>query len=295
MDSTTIVSLSLSLVCILFGALLFIRQQNQEISALLERTSQKLDVSEEELRLVAKTFDSHEPIVIAGADFSILRVNRAYTQITGFSADEAVGRDFSFVSANDSVEERDKVVQELNASGRYSGEISGRRAAADGEVPMYLRMTAIRNTAGDITHYVAVYSDISEQKRNEEVINNLAFYDPLTGLPNRRKIMDSIERELYLAGRYNYSGALFFVDVDNFKNINDTMGHDHGDRLLIELGERLCSQVRKADTVSRLGGDEFLVLLQGEAANEEHTIDHATSIATKLLSFAEEQIGRAHV
>ena len=122
---------------------------------------------------------------------------------------------------------------------------------------------------------------------SEGELEQLAFFDPLTGLPNRRKILDQLEVEMYAAGRYKRCGALFFIDIDNFKNINDTLGHDHGDKLLIELSQRLKDHVRRSDTVARLGGDEFLVLLQSETETEERVLEKANSIARKLLTLAE--------
>ena len=123
---------------------------------------------------------------------------------------------------------------------------------------------------------------------SEGELRQLAFYDPLTTLPNRRKILDQLEVELYASGRYRRCGALFFIDIDNFKNINDTLGHDHGDKLLVELGRRLSDNVRRSDTVARLGGDEFLILLQSETVSEERVLEKASSIARKLLRLAEQ-------
>jgi diguanylate cyclase (GGDEF)-like protein len=129
----------------------------------------------------------------------------------------------------------------------------------------------------------------SEQLQvSEGELRQLAFYDPLTSLPNRRKILDQLEVEIYAAGRYRRCGALFFIDIDNFKNINDTLGHDHGDKLLVELGRRLSDNVRRSDTVARLGGDEFLILLQSETVSEERVLEKASSIARKLLRLAEQ-------
>jgi diguanylate cyclase (GGDEF)-like protein len=128
----------------------------------------------------------------------------------------------------------------------------------------------------------------SEQLQvNEGELRQLAFFDPLTGLPNRRKILDQLEVELYASERYKRCGALFFIDIDNFKNINDTLGHDHGDKLLIEISRRLTDNVRRSDTVARLGGDEFLILLQSEAVPEERVLEKASSIARKLLHLSE--------
>lgn len=123
---------------------------------------------------------------------------------------------------------------------------------------------------------------------SEGELEQLAFYDPLTGLPNRRKVLDQLEVELYASERYKRCGALFFLDIDNFKNINDTLGHDHGDKLLVELSKRLTTHVRRSDTVARLGGDEFVILLQSESVSEDRVIQKARSIAQKLLSLSKE-------
>ncbi len=144
----------------------------------------------------------------------------------------------------------------------------------------------IRRQNHSIAQLLQMKSDQLED--SEEELRQLAFYDPLTGLPNRRKILDCLDAELYASERYDRCGALFFIDLDNFKNINDTLGHDHGDKLLVELARRLESNVRRSDTVARLGGDEFLVLLQGESLAENTVIQKASRIAHKLLALTEE-------
>ena len=123
---------------------------------------------------------------------------------------------------------------------------------------------------------------------SEEELRLLSFYDPLTGLPNRRRILDSLDEEVNVADRYGRCGALFYIDIDNFKNINDTLGHEHGDKLLTALGRRLKENIRRADTVARLGGDEFLILMRSEPASEDVAIQKADSLARKLLSFSEQ-------
>ena len=143
----------------------------------------------------------------------------------------------------------------------------------------------IRRQNRSIARLLQTKSDQLEVSEGE--LRQLAFYDPLTCLPNRRKVLDQLEVELYAAGRYRRCGALFFIDIDNFKNINDTLGHDHGDKLLVELGRRLSDNVRRSDTVARLGGDEFLILLQSESVAEERVLEKASSIARKLLRLAE--------
>ena len=287
LSSVALNILSIIIVWVLLIVLVSIRRKNQAIANLLQKKSDQLQVSAEELRLLASTFNSHEPILITDKDLTILRVNQAFIEATGFERCEIVGRKATEFSAEDRNNPSQEIQRVLTSEGVFSGETTARHK--DGRnLPMHLRVSAIKDENEGTTHYVAVYSDISEQKRSQEEINKLAFYDPLTGLPNRRQIMERLDRELYLADRYDSGGALFFLDIDNFKDINDTLGHDHGDCLLIELGRRLRRHVRKTDMVSRLGGDEFLILLQRDTASEQDTIDHATGVCEKILSLAQE-------
>ncbi|MCX2982391.1 GGDEF and EAL domain-containing protein [Halieaceae bacterium IMCC14734] len=274
------------LAFVLLVALVSIRRKNTAIANLLKRKSDQLEVSEEELRLLATTFDSHEPILITDKDLTIRRVNPAFTRATGFERLDLVGTKASMFSLEDRYLPWHEIHHALEEDGQFSGEVMCRKK--NGQcIPMYQRLTAVTDRHRGTTHYVAVYSDITEQKRTQEKINKLAFFDSLTGLPNRRKILDSLDRELAHAQRYETAGALFFMDIDNFKDINDTLGHDHGDCLLVELGRRLTDNVRKSDTVSRLGGDEFLILLPGDTSNEEDTIEHASRICEKILALSE--------
>jgi diguanylate cyclase (GGDEF)-like protein len=146
-------------------------------------------------------------------------------------------------------------------------------------------LVRIRRQNTSIAQLLKAKSEQLEVSEGE--LRQLAFFDPLTGLPNRRKILDSLDHELYAAEHYGRRGALFFIDIDNFKYINDTLGHDHGDQLLVAIGNRLSENVRESDTVARLGGDEFLLLLESEAVSEELMIRRAASIARKLLSLSE--------
>ncbi|MCZ6830381.1 MAG: EAL domain-containing protein [Gammaproteobacteria bacterium] len=279
--------ISIVLVWVLLIVLVSIRRKNHAIANLLKEKSDQLQVSAEELRLLASTFNSHEPILITDQNLVVLRVNQAFLAATGYESHEVVGRKATDFSADDRNNPYEEIQRTLTSTGIFNGEVTARHK--DGSnLPMHLRVSAIKDESQGTTHYVAVYSDISEQKRSQEEINKLAFYDPLTGLPNRRQIMERLDRELYLADRYDSGGALFFLDIDNFKDINDTLGHDHGDCLLIELGRRLRRHVRKTDMVSRLGGDEFLILLQRDTASEQDTIDHATSVCEKILSLSQE-------
>jgi diguanylate cyclase (GGDEF)-like protein len=142
----------------------------------------------------------------------------------------------------------------------------------------------VRDSDGTITHYVAAFSDISERKKAEEQIRKLAFYDPLTGLPNRRLLTDRLQHAVLTSDRTGRSGALFFIDLDQFKGLNDTRGHDIGDLLLIEVGKRLQTCLRECDTAARLGGDEFVVMLEELSPVLTEAMRHARLVGEKVLA-----------
>ncbi|MFA6310691.1 MAG: EAL domain-containing protein, partial [Sterolibacterium sp.] len=144
-------------------------------------------------------------------------------------------------------------------------------------------ITPIRQADGSITHYVAVKEDITARKAAEDKINTLAFYDPLTGLPNRRLLLDRLQQALASSSRSKRSGALLFIDLDNFKTLNDTLGHDIGDLLLQQVGQRLATCVREGDSVARLGGDEFVVMLEDLSENTQEAATQAETVGGKIL------------
>ncbi|MCR4299870.1 MAG: EAL domain-containing protein, partial [Gallionella sp.] len=161
------------------------------------------------------------------------------------------------------------------------GEIWDRRKS--GQIyPKWLTITAVRNEQGQTTEYVAIFSDITERKQAEEEIRNLAFYDALTKLPNRRLLLDRFHLALSVSARSRHYGAILFLDMDRFKTLNDTLGHDYGDLMLIEVAQRLRSCVREVDTVARLGGDEFVVLLEEVDASAEQASQKVALIAEKI-------------
>ena len=166
---------------------------------------------------------------------------------------------------------------DLLSTGKWSGEIWDKRK--NGEIyPKYMTITAVYDDHHQVTHYVAVSSDISQLKQSEQEIHQLAFYDPLTKLPNRRLLLDRLQQAMAVSMRNGRHGALLFLDLDHFKTINDTQGHAMGDLLLIEVARRLQTCVREGDSVARLGGDEFVVVLEelssepGEAANQTELV-----------------------
>ena len=225
--------------------------------------------AEDKLRLSDKVFEfSAEAIVITDPDARILAVNPAFTWLTGYRPDEAIGQTPRILKSgrHDDAFYAD-MWQALVDEGYWQGELWDRRKNGS-EYPKWLTINAVRDKCRT-THYVALFSDISERKENEDRIRFLAEHDHLTGLPNRR-ILEAEARRLIASERRRDSGlALMLIDLDRFKNVNDTLGHPVGDRLLIEVAHRLVESVRTTDTVVRLGGDEFVVLLEGARHADE--------------------------
>ncbi|MDT0501716.1 MULTISPECIES: EAL domain-containing protein [unclassified Halomonas] len=239
---------------------------------------------EAQLRIAAAAFETHLGMLITDAEGVILRANDTFTRITGYSEEEVLGRTPSLLSSGlhdeafyaqmwDSITRRDS----------WQGEIWNRRR--DGEVfPEWLTIGAVRNAQNELTHYVATLSDLTERKAAEREIHQLAFFDPLTGLPNRRLLMDRLQGLLRDSKRGDRFGALIYLDLDNFKRVNDTEGHRRGDQRLRQVAERLSSVTRETDTLARLGGDEFALLLHDLGECPEEAAKSAEEVALKLLS-----------
>lgn len=218
--------------------------------------------SEESLRIAATVFESFEGMVVTGPDQRILTANQSYARVTGYSVQELVGQTPRLLQSGRHDEHFYTALKDaLEATGAWQGEVWNRRK--NGEVyPAWITVTAVRAPQGEITHYVGTQTDISARKSAEEEIRLLAYYDPLTGLPNRRLMADRLQHGLASAARLGTGGALLFVDLDNFKDLNDTQGHEIGDQLLCQVASRL-GGVRQGVTVARLGGDEFVLLIEG--------------------------------
>jgi diguanylate cyclase (GGDEF)-like protein/PAS domain S-box-containing protein len=238
--------------------------------------------AEDELRIAAVAFETHDAIVITDARANIVRVNQAFTDVTGYTQDEVLGKNPRIMSSG----RQDKTFyiemwQQLLHTGSWAGEIWDKRK--NGQIyPKWLTITAVRNECRETTHYVAIFSDITARKQAEEEIRNLAFYDALTRLPNRRLFLDRFRAALTTSARRNDYGAVLFIDMDRFKILNDTLGHDFGDMLLVEVACRIKSCVREMDTVARLGGDEFVVLIEGVSHDGDEAPRHVGIVAEKI-------------
>ena len=251
--------------------------------ALTRNVSQR-KITETYLRVAAVAFTSHEGMAVTDANEEVLRVNPSFTEITGYTTADAVGKKLDFLySGRHELAYYDNILTSVAQTGSWRGEVWSRRK--NGEIfPTQSTVTAVFDDDGNITHYVHSLTDITQRKATEEEINKLAFYDPLTGLPNRRLLIDRLRQAMALSSRNGQVGALLFMDLDNFKTLNDTLGHDMGDMLLQQVAKRLGDCVREGDTVSRLGGDEFVVMLEELGEHQEAAIALAEAIGEKVLA-----------
>ncbi|MDI1276958.1 EAL domain-containing protein [Methylobacter sp.] len=236
------------------------------------------------LGLAKKIIDNTQEGVITTDKYVIIQTcNAGFTRITGYTEEEVVGKTPAIISSGRHDKKfYDAMWEKINKYGFWQGEIWNRRK--NGEVyPELLTITEIRDDeTNEISNYAAIFSDISQLKSDEEEIKRLAFYDPLTELPNRRLLNDRLAQELAITGRSGKNGALLFIDLDHFKNINETLGHSAGDRVLVEVAYRLKLRVRDCDTVARISSDEFVVILTELSEQIELACNEARYIAEKV-------------
>ena len=235
-------------------------------------------------RIAAAAFESQQGMFITDAAGTILRVNQAFTDITGYSAEEAVGRTPRLLSSG----RHDALFyaamrESIERTGAWQGEIWNRRKNEE-IYPEWLTISAVNDSEGRVTHYVSTITDITLRKATQEEIKQLAFYDVLTGLPNRRLLHDRLRIAMAASARRDRRGALLFIDLDNFKTLNDTLGHEKGDLLLQQVAKRLTDCVRERDTVARLGGDEFVVMLEDLGAQSDEAASQSRIVGEKILS-----------
>jgi len=274
-----------------FGA-----EQQQLLEELAANVSFALDAlaqerrrrqAEDKLQLAARVFEnSAEGILVTDAENRIVMVNKSFTQVTGYEPDEVIGCNPRILSSGTQGAEFYRGLwQALKTRGEWHGEIENRRK--NGEFyPEWLTISAVRSEAGELTHHVAVFSDLTARKQIEERLNFLAHYDALTSLPNRILFTDRLKHALAMARRARNQVAVMFLDLDGFKAINDSLGHTTGDKLLRLVAERLTDCLRESDTVARFGGDEFTIVLP--AIDDEESV---AKIARKIT----EEVARPYL
>ena len=235
-----------------------------------------------QLLLAAHVFEqSSEGFIVTDAECNIVKVNRAFTAISGYSESDALGRNPRLLASGcHDAAFYEAMWTALGTQGHWQGEVWNRRK--DGvDYPQWLSISRVMDSRGQTTHYIAAFSDITGRKQAEDRIRRLAHFDPLTGLPNRALLGDRATHALQIARRSHEPMALMFIDLDHFKNVNDSLGHDIGDRLLVAVTARFNAALRDQDTLSRTGGDEFVLLLPGaDSAGAAH-------VAQKLLLLAQ--------
>jgi diguanylate cyclase (GGDEF)-like protein/PAS domain S-box-containing protein len=236
-------------------------KRREAIETDLQRQSEALDKTNAELRIAAAAFNAQEGMIVTDTKGVILSANRAFVGLTSYTMEELVGQTARlFRSHRRDAGFYQSMWNSVQSTGGWQGDMSLRTKSGE-HCARWLTISAVKNEAGEVTNYIGSYYDISKLKHAEEKIQELAFFDQLTGLPNRVLLIDRVRQALNANTRSKSFGALLFIDLDNFKTLNDSLGHDMGDLLLKKAAQRISSCVRADDTVARFGGDEFVVLL----------------------------------
>ncbi len=261
----------------LLGSLLKINKENFIWSSIEDITEKKkYELALKEASLVFE--NTHEGILITDADVKVCRVNSRFTQITGYTLEEIEGKNPSFL--NSGVHDKEFYTQmwkQIKEEGSWFGEINDRRK--NGEYFTSLQsVSAVKNEKQEVISYISVFADISERKTYEKRLSYLASHDNLTSLPNRMHFNDNLIKAIQVAKRHKAKLAVLFLDLNHFKKVNDTFGHEVGDKLLIEVAKRFKDSIREEDTVARLGGDEFAIIL-----NDVKSKDDVITVCKKVL------------
>lgn len=243
-----------------------VEERTQELAEINQSLQQEVDFrreAEKQLQLFKMAVhNTSEAVIITDSEARILEVNPAYCQITGYSRQEVLGKNPNLTrSDRHDPEFYQDMWANLSQNGQWSGEIWDRRK--NGEVfPKWLSINAVNDGQSDYTYYVGVFMDISSLKQAEQQLERLAYYDPLTNLPNRVLFNDRLEQEIRSCSADHSRFGVLYIDLDRFKYVNDTLGHSVGDELLVEIGRRIKSCTREPDTVARISGDEFTVIVR---------------------------------
>jgi len=285
----------------LYGVLCLYLKAKQQISAGEESILQSFYMTSaglishkktlDDLQLAETVFDHNlTGLIITNANNQILNVNPSFTQVTGYSEEEVINQNPNILkSGKHSSNFYQTMWQSIEKSNCWEGEIWNRRK--NGEIyPQWSSISAVRNKDGSIKNYIASFIDISERKKAEEQINQLAYYDSLTKLPNRSLFYDRLNQALLFSHRDRNRMALCFIDLDKFKNINDSFGHDAGDALLISVAERALSCIRSSDTLARLGGDEFVIILSELQGDKQQAMLAVQQVVSNVI----EQLNKPH-
>ena len=261
----------------------------EHFNRFMEQLEQGKEVamSLETLRALSDTVfqNTIEGIAITDLEGTIQQINQAFTEITGYTMDEVLGKNPRMLKSDR--HERDfyeYMWRSINETGRWSGEIWNRRKSGEA-YPEWLSITTLRGNSNEPVGYISIFHDISRQKKTEQRLSYQAYHDALTGLPNRSLFRDRLEMAIASANRTGEKGAVIFMDIDNFKQVNDVLGHIQGDQFLSILAERLVRSIREVDTVARLGGDEFSLLLPVLQEQSD-----AIEVLTRIIDRIEEPV-----
>ena len=225
-----------------------------------------------DLKISTVAFESQQAMVITNAKFVVLSANKAFTDLTGHKRGSVVGHLLELQGGDNDQE----LLEAIRHAENWQGEVLNRRKSGE-TYPLWLNAAAVKNDLGEITHFVMSYIDLTENRKAAQQIRELAFFDPVTRLPNRRLLMDRLKQTVAASARNGNFGAILLIDIDDFKTINNALGHESGDRLLQQVALRLTRCIREAETVARLGGDEFVAVLGGLSKNQQ---DAATQVET---------------
>ncbi|MGC2167044.1 MAG: EAL domain-containing protein [Gallionella sp.] len=252
-------------------------------TAELQQSEQRSKKALQELQLQKLALDEHAIVSTTDIAGTITYVNKRFCEISQYDAEELIGKNHRMV--NSGLHPKEFFMEMYQVIGRgevWHNEVCNR--AKDGSL-YWLDMTVVpfKDETGKPYQYISIRTDITKRKESEQAIQHLAYYDPLTSLPNRRMLMDRLQHAVSSSKRNNEHGAILFIDLDNFKLLNDTKGHSIGDQLLVEVATRLKSCVREQDTVARLGGDEFVLLLERLGTEHGTAAGHAERVAEKIL------------